>query len=157
MNRFATIFLMIRLRHEVRWTVRRGAGYDARPTPPAGLGRDRDRDQPPDAGTGGPFEQVPVHPLLAVGQIAARSAQLLGAERVVVIDRFDHRLVMAERELGVADPGDGPAARPAAGHRLLPKAGSVFVLGVFAGTVRGVPGIRPVQQQGRLRPAGVPV
>jgi hypothetical protein len=37
----------------------------------------------------------------AVGQVAARSAQLLGAERVVVIDRFDYRLEMAERELGV--------------------------------------------------------
>jgi threonine dehydrogenase-like Zn-dependent dehydrogenase len=88
--------------------------------------------------------------------MAARSAQLLAAERVVVIDRFDYRLVMAERELGVADPGDGPAARPAAGHQLLPKAGSVFVLGMFAGTVRGAPGIRPVQQQGRLRAVGVP-
>jgi threonine dehydrogenase-like Zn-dependent dehydrogenase len=36
----------------------------------------------------------------AVGQMAARAAMLLGAERVIVIDRFDYRLQMAERELG---------------------------------------------------------
>ena len=32
-----------------------------------------------------------------VGQFAAASAQLLGAERVIVIDRFDYRLRVAER------------------------------------------------------------
>jgi threonine dehydrogenase-like Zn-dependent dehydrogenase len=36
----------------------------------------------------------------AVGQMAARSAQLLGAERVFVIDRFDYRLRQAERVFG---------------------------------------------------------
>jgi threonine dehydrogenase-like Zn-dependent dehydrogenase len=42
----------------------------------------------------------------AVGQMAARSAQLLGAERVVVIDRFDYRLEMAE--LRERSGGRGP-------------------------------------------------
>jgi threonine dehydrogenase-like Zn-dependent dehydrogenase len=37
----------------------------------------------------------------AVGQLAARAAMLLGAERVISIDRFDYRLQLAERHLGV--------------------------------------------------------
>ncbi|MFE9749894.1 zinc-dependent alcohol dehydrogenase [Saccharothrix saharensis] len=37
----------------------------------------------------------------AVGQMAARSAQLLGAERVVVVDRFDYRLRQAESVFGL--------------------------------------------------------
>lgn len=37
----------------------------------------------------------------AVGQMAARAAQLLGAERVMVIDRFDYRLHQAEQTIGV--------------------------------------------------------
>jgi threonine dehydrogenase-like Zn-dependent dehydrogenase len=37
----------------------------------------------------------------AVGQMAARSALLLGAERVVVIDRYDYRLETAQRHIGV--------------------------------------------------------
>jgi threonine dehydrogenase-like Zn-dependent dehydrogenase len=36
-----------------------------------------------------------------VGQFAAASAQLLGAERVIVIDRFEYRLRIAEQHLGV--------------------------------------------------------
>jgi len=36
-----------------------------------------------------------------VGQMAARAAQLLGAERVIVIDRLPDRLATAERRLGV--------------------------------------------------------
>jgi threonine dehydrogenase-like Zn-dependent dehydrogenase len=36
----------------------------------------------------------------AVGQLAARAAMLLGAERVIVIDRFDYRLRMTERHIG---------------------------------------------------------
>jgi threonine dehydrogenase-like Zn-dependent dehydrogenase len=36
-----------------------------------------------------------------VGQFAAASAQLLGAERVIVIDRFDYRLDLARRQLKV--------------------------------------------------------
>ncbi|GFJ83785.1 hypothetical protein Phou_079650 [Phytohabitans houttuyneae] len=36
----------------------------------------------------------------AVGQMAARAAMLLGAARVIVIDRFDYRLAMAERHIG---------------------------------------------------------
>jgi threonine dehydrogenase-like Zn-dependent dehydrogenase len=35
-----------------------------------------------------------------VGQFAAASAKLLGAERVIVIDRFDYRLAMARDESG---------------------------------------------------------
>jgi len=36
----------------------------------------------------------------AVGQMAARAAMLLGAERVIVIDRYDYRLRMTERHVG---------------------------------------------------------
>ena len=36
-----------------------------------------------------------------VGQFAIASAQLLGAERVIAIDRFDYRLRMAARTAGV--------------------------------------------------------
>jgi threonine dehydrogenase-like Zn-dependent dehydrogenase len=36
-----------------------------------------------------------------VGQFAAASAQLLGAERVILIDRFDYRLEIARTQLGV--------------------------------------------------------
>ena len=36
-----------------------------------------------------------------VGQFAAASAQLLGAERVIVIDRFEYRLRIARENLGV--------------------------------------------------------
>src|ERR671938_1534221 len=36
-----------------------------------------------------------------VGQFAAASAQLLGAERVIVIDRFEYRLRIAREQLGV--------------------------------------------------------
>jgi threonine dehydrogenase-like Zn-dependent dehydrogenase len=39
----------------------------------------------------------------AVGQLAARAAVLLGAERVVIIDRNDYRLGQAERYVG-AEP-----------------------------------------------------
>jgi len=37
----------------------------------------------------------------AVGQMAARSAQLMGAEQVIVIDRFEYRLATAREHLGV--------------------------------------------------------
>src|SRR5436853_2515875 len=37
-----------------------------------------------------------------VGQFAAASAQLLGAERVIMIDRFAYRLQIARENLGVA-------------------------------------------------------
>jgi threonine dehydrogenase-like Zn-dependent dehydrogenase len=47
-----------------------------------------------------PGDVVAVWGCGAVGQMAARAAQLLGAERVILIDRFDYRLQMAERELG---------------------------------------------------------
>ena len=36
----------------------------------------------------------------AVGQLAARAAMLLGAERVIVIDRYDYRLRMTEEYVG---------------------------------------------------------
>ena len=39
----------------------------------------------------------------AVGQMAARAAILLGAERVMIIDRYDNRLAMAEKYIG-AEP-----------------------------------------------------
>jgi threonine dehydrogenase-like Zn-dependent dehydrogenase len=36
----------------------------------------------------------------AVGQMAARASQLLGAERVILIDRLDYRLAAAQRQFG---------------------------------------------------------
>jgi threonine dehydrogenase-like Zn-dependent dehydrogenase len=36
----------------------------------------------------------------AVGQLAARASMLLGAERVIVIDRYDYRLRMTEQHIG---------------------------------------------------------
>ncbi|KOV90188.1 alcohol dehydrogenase [Nocardia sp. NRRL S-836] len=48
-----------------------------------------------------PGDVVAVWGCGAVGQMAARAAQLLGAERVLVIDRFDYRLRQAEQTFGV--------------------------------------------------------
>jgi threonine dehydrogenase-like Zn-dependent dehydrogenase len=53
-----------------------------------------------DLGNVQPGDVVAVWGCGAVGQMAARAAMLLGAERVVVIDRFDYRLQMAERHVG---------------------------------------------------------
>jgi threonine dehydrogenase-like Zn-dependent dehydrogenase len=47
-----------------------------------------------------PGDVVAVWGCGAVGQMAARSAMLLGAERVIAMDRFDYRLGMMEREIG---------------------------------------------------------
>ncbi|WP_367128423.1 zinc-dependent alcohol dehydrogenase [Saccharothrix sp. HUAS TT1] len=54
-----------------------------------------------DLGGVAPGDVVAVWGSGAVGQMAARSAQLLGAERVVVIDRFDYRLGQAEQVFGL--------------------------------------------------------
>ncbi|WP_018505823.1 zinc-dependent alcohol dehydrogenase [Parafrankia discariae] len=48
-----------------------------------------------------PGDVVAVWGCGAVGQMAARAAQLLGAERVIVIDRFDYRLRQAEQVFGL--------------------------------------------------------
>jgi threonine dehydrogenase-like Zn-dependent dehydrogenase len=53
-----------------------------------------------DLGGVGPGDVVAVWGAGAVGQMAARAAMLLGAERVVVIDRFDNRLAMTEQHVG---------------------------------------------------------
>ncbi|GIJ45463.1 glutathione-dependent formaldehyde dehydrogenase [Virgisporangium aliadipatigenens] len=47
-----------------------------------------------------PGDVVAVWGAGAVGQMAARAAILLGAERVVVIDRFEYRLAMVESRIG---------------------------------------------------------
>jgi threonine dehydrogenase-like Zn-dependent dehydrogenase len=47
-----------------------------------------------------PGDVVAVWGAGAVGQMAARAATLLGAERVISIDRFDYRLAMTERHIG---------------------------------------------------------
>jgi len=47
-----------------------------------------------------PGDVVAVWGAGAVGQLAARAAVLLGAERVICIDRFDYRLAMTERYTG---------------------------------------------------------
>ena len=54
-----------------------------------------------DLGGVGPGDVVAVLGCGAVGQMAARASQLLGAERVIVIDRFDYRLRLAEETFGV--------------------------------------------------------
>jgi threonine dehydrogenase-like Zn-dependent dehydrogenase len=48
-----------------------------------------------------PGDTVAVWGCGAVGQMAARAAQLLGAERVVVIDRLEYRLAQARRVFSV--------------------------------------------------------
>jgi threonine dehydrogenase-like Zn-dependent dehydrogenase len=47
-----------------------------------------------------PGDVVAVWGAGAVGQMAARAAVLLGAERVIVIDRYDNRLRQAEKHAG---------------------------------------------------------
>jgi len=47
-----------------------------------------------------PGDVVAVWGAGAVGQMAARAAMLLGAERVICIDRFDYRLEMTARHVG---------------------------------------------------------
>ncbi|GAA0744291.1 glutathione-dependent formaldehyde dehydrogenase [Dactylosporangium roseum] len=47
-----------------------------------------------------PGDVVAVWGAGAVGQMAARAATLLGADRVICIDKYDYRLVMAERYVG---------------------------------------------------------
>jgi threonine dehydrogenase-like Zn-dependent dehydrogenase len=47
-----------------------------------------------------PGDVVAVWGAGAVGQMAARAAILLGAERVIVIDRFNYRLQMTEQHIG---------------------------------------------------------
>ncbi|GAB2586203.1 glutathione-dependent formaldehyde dehydrogenase [Paractinoplanes abujensis] len=48
-----------------------------------------------------PGDVVAVWGAGAVGQMAARAAQLLGADRVILIDRYDYRLQPAEKQFGV--------------------------------------------------------
>jgi threonine dehydrogenase-like Zn-dependent dehydrogenase len=69
-----------------------------------------------------PGDVVAVWGCGAVGQMAARAAQLLGAERVVVIDRFDYRLDQARQTFGVetlnyGDTDIGAALRELTGGR----------------------------------------
>jgi threonine dehydrogenase-like Zn-dependent dehydrogenase len=47
-----------------------------------------------------PGDVVAVWGAGAVGQMAARAAMLLGAERVIVIDRYDYRLQQTEKYIG---------------------------------------------------------
>ncbi|MFC4062213.1 zinc-dependent alcohol dehydrogenase [Planomonospora corallina] len=135
-----------------------------------------------------PGDVVAVWGAGAVGQMAARASMLLGAERVVVIDRLPERLAMAERHIGAETidytatdvgaelreltGGRGPDVcieavgmeahdtgvqgaydqvkqrlrlqtdRPSAVREAIyacRKGGSVFVLGVFGGTVDKFP------------------
>jgi threonine dehydrogenase-like Zn-dependent dehydrogenase len=53
-----------------------------------------------DLGDVRPGDVVAVWGAGAVGQMAARASMLLGAERVIAIDRFDYRLRMTERYIG---------------------------------------------------------
>ncbi|KZB83754.1 zinc-dependent alcohol dehydrogenase [Amycolatopsis regifaucium] len=69
-----------------------------------------------------PGDVVAVWGCGAVGQMAARAAQLLGAERVFVIDRFGYRLDQAARTFGVEtlnyeNTDVGAALREATGGR----------------------------------------
>jgi threonine dehydrogenase-like Zn-dependent dehydrogenase len=53
-----------------------------------------------DLGNVQPGDVVAVWGCGAVGQMAARAAMLLGAERVIVIDRYDYRLRSEEQHIG---------------------------------------------------------
>jgi threonine dehydrogenase-like Zn-dependent dehydrogenase len=53
-----------------------------------------------DLGNVKPGDVVAVWGCGAVGQMAARAAMLLGAERVIAIDRFDYRLRATEQHIG---------------------------------------------------------
>lgn len=53
-----------------------------------------------DLGGVGPGDVVAVWGAGAVGQMAARASMLLGAERVIVIDRYEYRLHQVERHIG---------------------------------------------------------
>jgi threonine dehydrogenase-like Zn-dependent dehydrogenase len=53
-----------------------------------------------DLGDVRPGDVVAVWGCGAVGQMAARAAMLLGAERVISIDRYDYRLRMTEQHIG---------------------------------------------------------
>ena len=53
-----------------------------------------------DLGNVQPGDVVAVWGCGAVGQMAARAAMLLGAERVIAIDRYDYRLRAAEQHIG---------------------------------------------------------
>ena len=53
-----------------------------------------------DLGNVQPGDVVAVWGCGAVGQMAARAAMLLGAERVIAIDRYDYRLQAAEKHIG---------------------------------------------------------
>ncbi|GGL54137.1 zinc-dependent alcohol dehydrogenase [Planomonospora parontospora] len=135
-----------------------------------------------------PGDVVAVWGCGAVGQMAARAAMLLGAERVISIDRYPERLAMTERHIGAETidysatdvgaelrertGGRGPDVcieavgmeahdtgvqgvydqvkqqlrletdRPSAVREAIyacRKGGSVFVLGVFGGTVDKFP------------------
>jgi threonine dehydrogenase-like Zn-dependent dehydrogenase len=154
-----------------------------------------------------PGDVVAVWGAGAVGQMAARAAMLLGAEKVIVIDRYDYRLELARRHIGcetmnyerthvsqellertggrgpdvcieavgMEATGKGPGYmydkvkqqarletdRPTAVREAIyncRKAGSVFILGVFAGFVDKFPlgavmnkglTIRSAQQHGQ--------
>ncbi|MGA4837428.1 alcohol dehydrogenase catalytic domain-containing protein [Streptomyces sp. G45] len=75
-----------------------------------------------DLGGVGPGDVVAVWGAGGVGQMAARAARLLGAERVVVIDRLPERLEQARRHcdattLDYTDVDVGPALRELSGGR----------------------------------------
>jgi threonine dehydrogenase-like Zn-dependent dehydrogenase len=53
-----------------------------------------------DLGQVKPGDVVAVWGCGAVGQMAARAAMLLGAERVIAIDRYEDRLAMTEKHVG---------------------------------------------------------
>jgi threonine dehydrogenase-like Zn-dependent dehydrogenase len=63
-----------------------------------------------------------------VGQMAIRSAYLLGAERVIAIDRFPERLALA-----VGLPRHRPAARASTGHCGVPEGRDGLDPGVYGG------------------------
>lgn len=53
-----------------------------------------------DLGNVQPGDTVAVWGCGAIGQMAARAALIMGADRVIAIDRFEERLEMMEREIG---------------------------------------------------------
>jgi threonine dehydrogenase-like Zn-dependent dehydrogenase len=108
-----------------------------------------------------PGDVVAVWGAGAVGQMAARAAVLLGAERVVVIDRFDNRLEMAARYTGAETLN---YERDEVGPELLERTGGrgpdvcIEAVGMEAHTPGAQNAYDMVKQQLRLqtdRPAAV--
>src|SRR5918912_391676 len=74
-----------------------------------------------------------------VGQFAAASARMLGAERVIVIDRFEYRLRVAEQQTGAETLNYEEVDRVPEALMSCRNGGVVSVVGVYGGLVDKFP------------------